>query len=93
MELTPQDSQLALDSLQYFISLKSEADVKFAAEKLKGVQTENPEVKLYVARALAQTGDKEGAKALAAQARELMAKKPESKDALEKAYGDVLSLQ
>lgn len=89
IEVAGTDHELELQGLQFFSSLNQWTEAKQLADRLKGVKTDNPEVKLMIAEVLAKSGDKEGAKAQAAQADQMMAKAtPEQKAALKKKYPD-----
>ena len=92
-ERAPENNQFALETLQYLSSLQKWPEARLVADRLKNIQTDNPEVKLFVARALLKGGDRKAAEPLIASARELIEKKPESKAAFEKAYPDVLGSQ
>lgn len=91
IELAGSDHQLELQGLQFFASENRWNEAKQLADRLKAVQTDNPQVKLLIARALLKGGDKAGSKDQAAMAKEMMAKIPaEQQEALKKAFADVL---
>jgi tetratricopeptide (TPR) repeat protein len=85
----PQDNALAIEALQFFANAKKWSDGKQIAEQLKTVQTDNPEVKVFLARFLIKNGNKAGAKELLDQANELVKAKPEVRKQLEDRYPDV----
>lgn len=91
-ERAADNQQLTLEALQYFASLERWNDAKLMAVKLKDAKTENPEVKLFIARALLKGGDQEAARKLAGEAKELVKDKPQLKTVLEKNYSDVMKL-
>jgi tetratricopeptide (TPR) repeat protein len=92
IERAPQNNQLALEVLEYAVSLEQWELAKGLAGKLKPVETDNPAVKLFLARILAKGGDMPSSQALVAEAKPLMEKKPaELKAALEKDFADVLA--
>lgn len=89
IEVAGNDHQLELQGLEFFAGLNQWTEAKQLADRLKTVQTDNPEVKLLVASALNKGGDKAGAKAEVDQAETLLAKAtPEQKAALKKKYPD-----
>jgi predicted Zn-dependent protease len=82
---------VSFETLQFLAGLDRWKDALPIANRLKGVQTENPEVYLLIARALAKGGDPEGAAPLAQAVQERMkTMAPEARGALDKAYSDVL---
>lgn len=89
-ERAPKNPQLALEATEYAASLQRWNEAKGFVEPLKAAETDNPEVKLFVARVLMKAGDSASAEPLVAQARDLMAKKPEMQKGLEQNYADVL---
>ena len=90
VEVSGDNHQLELEAIQFFSSTNRWPEAKQMADRLKAVQTDNPEVKLFIAEALSKGGDKEGAKAQVAQAETMLAKAtPEQKAALKKKYADV----
>jgi tetratricopeptide (TPR) repeat protein len=91
VERAPQANQLVMDSLEYFSSLNRWSEARAMAEKIKDVQTDSPEVKLVIARALQRGGDKGAAESVVAAAKALLDKKPELKQAIEQNYNDVLN--
>jgi hypothetical protein len=90
-EIAPDNNQLAMETMEQLSTLQRWSDARHLADKIKAVETDNPEVKLLIARALLKGGDAGGAQTVVAQARTLLEKKPEMKGALERAYGDVLN--
>lgn len=90
-ERAPQDNKLALDVLQYAVSIESWGEAKVLANRLKSSPTESPEVKLIIAKALARGGDTTSAKAVVAQARDLLAKNPDLKNDLESRYAELFN--
>jgi tetratricopeptide (TPR) repeat protein len=86
----PDNAQLSMDALEYFSSINRWAEATRMAEKLRSTPTDNPEIKLLIARALQRGGNRQASELVVAQARELMGKSPELKAALERAYADVL---
>jgi tetratricopeptide (TPR) repeat protein len=92
-ERAPENNQFALETLQYLTSLQKWPEAHAVADRLKNIKTDNPEVKLFVARVLLKGGDKAAAEPLIAAARELINKKPESKAAFEKSYPELLGGQ
>lgn len=89
MERAPDDAALGLNTLDYYRSLKKMDLVKPLAQRLKGIKTEQAEVKLVIARALKDTGDAAGADQLVREADAIASKNPQLKAALQKAYSDV----
>ncbi|MBL7716417.1 MAG: tetratricopeptide repeat protein [Bdellovibrionales bacterium] len=89
MERAPDDAALGLNTLEYFRALKKPELVKPLATRLKGVKSEQPEVKLVIARALKETGDTAGVDQMIREADALASKNPQLKAALQKAYSDV----
>lgn len=92
IERAPNDNQLAIETAEYLYSLKKFADAKKLVDKLKDVKTDNPEVKLFLARVYLANQDKGTARTLASEANELISKHPEMKPAYEKGYSDVFAL-
>lgn len=89
VEKAPNNGPIVLEVLDYFARLKAWAQAKPVAEKLKTAETDNPAVKLLIARVFKNTGDEAGAKAMVEQAKPLLDKAP-NKAELEKGYADVL---
>jgi tetratricopeptide (TPR) repeat protein len=91
VEYAPNNNALAWEALQYFVSVQRWAEGKQMVDKLKSVQTVNPEIKLVMARVLLNFGDRGSSKAMAAEGKQLMAKLPAATTKqLEKDYSDVL---
>jgi predicted Zn-dependent protease len=91
-ELAPSNNSLSLEALTYFISQTRFKDARAMADRLKTVETENPEVKLVLARAYKLSGDKPGLGEMLGQAKVLLARKPELAPALEQLYADVFRM-
>ena len=86
-----QDAQICLDALQALLNQKRIAEALTLAQILKTTPTENPEVKLIVARALIAGKEATGGSAQNNEAKFLMEKlDPVKKSQLEKQYADVL---
>jgi predicted Zn-dependent protease len=85
--------QISMEALQFLSKQLRWADAMRIASLVKDTETEDPEVKLVIARALQNGGDKAGAQAVSNQARALLAKHPENKAKLEIAYGDILPVK
>jgi hypothetical protein len=83
-------NQIVVEALQFFNSVQKWNEAKLMADRLKSAPTEDPELKLLIARALKNGGDSAGAQAVADQARGMIATKGEIKVAMERAYADVL---
>jgi tetratricopeptide (TPR) repeat protein len=83
-------AKLALDYLVFFIQNNKWSEASVVAESLKDAQTEDPEVKLLIARAFQQTGRNEAARAQVEVAKTLLDKAPGKKDALLKNFADLL---
>ncbi len=88
--LAPENGNLNLEALQFLVESRKWPEARQIAHRLAGVKTDNPAIKLLVARALIEGGDKASAEAVIAQAKELLAKNPQLKATLEKSYGDLL---
>lgn len=89
-ELAPTNNQLSMEALEALSAAKHWQEARKMADRIKAVESDSIEVKLVIARALLNGGDKEGAQTLVTQARALMEKKPEIKAAVEHAFQDVL---
>jgi hypothetical protein len=83
-------NQIVVEALQFFSSVQKWNEAKLMADRLKSAPTEDPELKLLIARALKNGGDAAGAQAVADQARGMIATKGDIKTAMERAYSDVL---
>jgi tetratricopeptide (TPR) repeat protein len=81
--------QIALEAIEYASKLKAWSRAKPMAESIKAVQTDNPAVKLLLARVFKNAGDSVSAKAMVAEAQPMMEKSP-NKDQIAKAFSDVL---
>lgn len=90
-ELIPSSNQIALDALQSLSSVSRWDEARKLAERIKDVETDTPEVKLVIARALLRGGNREAAMVQIEAARTLMQSKPETKTALTQTYADVLT--
>ncbi len=90
VERAPANNQMAFDVLQYFSKTGHWNEARPLADRLKNVKTDDPEVKLVLARALMHGGDIGSAQAQADEAKKLLEKNPAAREALEQAYGDVL---
>lgn len=86
----PKAAKLALDYLVFFGQNGRWSEAAIVAESLKDAQTEDPEVKLLIARAFQQSGRTEAARAQAEVARTLMDKAPNKREALMKNFADLL---
>lgn len=91
MRRAPQNQQLALEVLDYLAFLERWQDAAQIARNLKSMQTENPEIKLLLARSLQRGGSPDESRGLVAEAQALLVKTPRFKEAIEKAYADVLN--
>lgn len=92
-ETAPANAQLQVDTLAFMAEQNRWKDALPVANRLRETQTENAEVKLLVARALAKNGDQGSAQMLAEQANGLMSKlQAQAKDYLDRNYADVLAL-
>lgn len=87
----PDHGQLSLEALDYLLKAQKFAEAKPIAEHLKGIKTEEPEVKLIIAKALLLGGDAPSARALTDEAKNLLANKPDLRAQLEKAYAEVFN--
>jgi tetratricopeptide (TPR) repeat protein len=83
-------AKLALDYLVFFAQNQRWSEASVVAESLKDAQTEDPEVKLLIARAFQRTGRAEAARAQTEIARTLLDKAPNKKDALMRNFADLL---
>jgi tetratricopeptide (TPR) repeat protein len=90
VERSPAQSQIVLEALEYFSGLQRWNEARQMADKLKSAPTDDPEVKLVIARALRKGGDVGSAQQLIDQAKTLLAQRPEQKARLERAYADML---
>ncbi len=90
MKRAPDNGQLALEAMDFLVSLDKWADAKQIADRIRGAKTDNATVKLLLARVYKRTGDPTSAEALANEARALLSAKPDQKEALERAFADVL---
>lgn len=90
-ERAPENNQLVMEAMEQLAIANRWNEARRMADKIKSVETDSPEIKLLIARALLKGGDPDGARAVVAQARTLMSKRPEIKAALEQVYGDVLN--
>ncbi|MBI2712441.1 MAG: hypothetical protein HYX41_06255 [Bdellovibrio sp.] len=89
VDKAPDNQNIALEAMQFFSQIGKDDAAKTLAGKLKGAKTDNPEIKLLLARALKRGGDVDGAKALIAEANTMMASNAQLKGRLEKIYEDV----
>ncbi|MFZ9596464.1 MAG: tetratricopeptide repeat protein [Bdellovibrionia bacterium] len=87
--VTPDNVNLALEVLQNLSIMQLWADAKPVAERLKPLKTDNPVIKLLIARTFLRTGDQGTAKQLTAEADELLKKNPGAKAELEKNFADL----
>ncbi len=85
----PQNQQMVLEILEYTSSLGKWAEARKAADTLKSAKSDNPEIKLVMARAIEQGGDPSGAKVLVDEALGMLKGKDELKAQLERLYPDV----
>lgn len=92
-ELIPANNQVALDALQALSGVNRWEEARRIAERIKDVQTDMPEVKLVIARAMLKGGNAEGAKAQTEMARSMIEKKPENRDAIMQTFADVFNPQ
>jgi tetratricopeptide (TPR) repeat protein len=90
-DLAKDQPQLSMEAMEAYSEAQRWDSARKFADRIKGVSTDNPEVKLMISRAMLKGGDREGARALALEARKLMDAKPQLKQALEQAYSDVLN--
>lgn len=92
-EVAGQNSQLQLEALQFLILGSHWKEAKPVADQLRSVATEEPAVKLLLARVYAKNQDETLKQALVNEATSLLAKsqaKPEQKEAIKRAFADVL---
>lgn len=85
----PKLAKLALDYLVFFTQNTRWSEASIVAESLKDAQTEDPEVKLLIARAFQQSGRTDAARAQVEIARTLLDKAPNKRDALLKNFADL----
>lgn len=91
-EEAPQAGQLAMDALEFLVSIQKWADARVIAERIKGAATESAEVKLIIAKALIHGGNETSGKSVLEEAKNLLAKAPQNQRKLiEQAYADLLS--
>jgi tetratricopeptide (TPR) repeat protein len=86
----PSAHALALDQLVFIARAERWAEAAVVADSLKDAPTDDPEVKLLLARVYQQAGRKEFAQTQSTIARTLLDKAPNKKAQLLKAYGDLL---
>lgn len=92
IERSQQDPSLSLEAMAYFTSIQHWDEAKVIATNLRTAKTDNPEVKLLIARTLIHGNtDPALVKPLVDEAQELISKKPEMKEPLQHAYSDVLN--
>lgn len=92
-EMAPSNPQLQVDTLAFMAEQGKWKEALPVANRLRETQTDNPEIKLLVARALQKNGDSGTAQMLAEQASGLMGKlQVQAKEYLDKNYGDILAL-
>lgn len=90
VELSGENHQLQLDTLQYLASVNRWTEAKQVADRLKLIDTDNPEVRLLLARTYLKAGDKVAAQEQVARGKELMGKRPADQQSnLKKIYSDV----
>jgi len=90
--LAPKNQDILVESLSYLISVSKWKEAREVADFLRTVETDNPALKLLIARALKQGGDPIGAHNLVEQAKQLLKDRPpETKAAIEKAFSDVIT--
>ncbi len=88
----PTLTKLALDYLVFFAQNNRWTEASIVADSLKDAQTEDPEVKLLIARAFQQTGRAEASRAQVEVAKTLLDKAPNKKDALLKNFADLFQV-
>lgn len=88
----PSNQTLSFDALQYFASVGDWKHAKTIALSLVNAPTNNPEVKLVLAQALAKGGDTPAALSTLQQARTLLAQTPTQRPTLEKNYPELFQL-
>jgi tetratricopeptide (TPR) repeat protein len=89
-ELLPQNADLALKSLEYFVETKHWQEAKAVVTRLQQAKGATPEVKLLMATALQKFGDQGSASALVDEAKKMMKDQPDQMARLRKAFPDVL---
>lgn len=93
VELAPDNAQLNLEILQYFSSLRLWMKAKPIADRLKNAKTDDPAVKLVLARVMLNAEDPSAAQSLVAQARDLENKlSADERAKIESTYGDILNV-
>ncbi len=93
IDRAPQNQNMVLDALQYYLETKQNDLARTMATRLKATKIDNPEVKLVIARGLKKGGDSAGAKAQVQEALQIASSDPKLKAQLEAAYKDVISTQ
>jgi len=91
MELAPDNENIALESLGYFLESRQDESARLVATKLKNAKTDNPEVKLVIARGLLRGGDATGAKMITEEAVGLVATNTQLRQRLQSSYPDLLT--
>ncbi len=82
--------KLGLDYVVFMAENQKWNEAAAVADSLKDAKTEDPEVRLLLARVYQRAGRPEAAQAQVEVARSLLEKAPERRDPLLKAYGDLL---
>lgn len=89
-ELAPQNNQLTLEAMSFLMSQQKYPEARALADRLRYMQTEDPAVKLLLARAYRRAGERKIAQDLMEQGQSLLARAPDKRMAIEKAFEDVL---
>ena len=89
-ELAPSNNQLSMETLEMLSQEQRWSDARKIADRIKSVESDNPEVKLIIARALNHGGDTAGSQALVTQARALLDKRPELRSGIERGFPDLM---
>jgi tetratricopeptide (TPR) repeat protein len=89
-EMDPKNNQLAVNAIDALGKQNKWQEARPLAESLRALQTDNPTVKLLLARVYSKTGDPSGATSLVASVKEMIKTKPELEVTLKKEYADLL---
>lgn len=92
LERSPENNQIAMEALTYLSLQENWSEAGKIAARLKSVPTEDPEVKLVIARALMRSGDTPSAQTVVAEAKAILGRKPASAGSLDSAYADVFAI-
>lgn len=91
MQRAPNNGGLALEALEYFSRINAWAAAIPVANALKAVKTEDPAIKLLLARVYKGAGDSAAQQAMVAEGRDLLERAP-NREQLERTFSDVLGV-